>query len=162
MNVGSSTGRTTMVFVRTRQGIFGPMQLAESVDLNFGAIYSSSPEYRSCTKDSGNRLLTALGYLCNLPSPTCGGGTQFTKLGFHVEPELGKLLVFHNCYAAQDADVPEIAQAVDPGEPSELWSTVAKRHPLSEHAGMVVHEGEKLAFNLWFRERDTKSGFCSL
>jgi len=27
------------------------------------------------------------------------------------------------------------------------------RHPLAEHAGMPVSEGEKLAFNLWFRER---------
>ena len=31
-----------------------------------------------------------------------------------------------------------------------------ERHYMSEHAGMQVIEGEKWAFNLWFREKSRK------
>lgn len=73
----------------------------------------------------GQRLITALGYLTNV---TKGGATEFPKLKITVPAERGKLLVFHNC---------------NPG--------TEDRHPLSLHAGCPVEEGEKWAFNLWFR-----------
>ncbi len=57
-----------------------------------------------------------------------GGHTEFPKLNISVPPEKGKLLVFHNCNAGTDV-----------------------RHQLSLHAGRPVEEGEKWAFNLWFR-----------
>eukprot|EP01052_Picozoa_sp_SAG31_P009061 SAG31_NODE_469_length_15244_cov_11.537141_4_plen_161_part_00 len=123
-------------------------------------VFVSSANGRNSVEDSGNRLLTALGYLCDLPSPSSGGATRFTKLGFQVEPELGKLLVFHNCYAAQNADLVAF-KTPNADDDGFHCRRIAKRHPLSEHEGMTVHEGEKLAFNLWFREQDTKSGFAS-
>lgn len=75
----------------------------------------------------GQRLITALGYLNNVKK---GGATSFPKLKTEIAPEAGKLLVFHNC------------------EPGTL-----RRHPQSLHAGTPVEEGEKWAFNLWFRSR---------
>ncbi len=75
----------------------------------------------------GQRLITALGYLNHVEE---GGETRFTKLDMAVEPEPGKLLVFHNC------------------EPGSI-----RKHPLSLHAGCPVIKGEKWAFNLWFRSR---------
>ena len=62
-----------------------------------------------------------------------GGGTRFTKLNTVVKAETGKLLVFSNVLANSNI-----------------------RHYLSEHAGQPVLEGEKWAFNLWFREKSTK------
>lgn len=76
-------------------------------------------------RGGGQRLITVLGYLSNV---TKGGGTEFPKLKIHVPAEKGKLLVFHNCEAGTE-----------------------KRHPLTLHAGCPVIEGEKWAFNLWFR-----------
>lgn len=75
----------------------------------------------------GQRLITALGYLNNVAK---GGNTSFPKLKTDISPEMGKLLVFHNC------------------KPGTLL-----RHPLSLHAGTPVEAGEKWAFNLWFRSR---------
>lgn len=73
----------------------------------------------------GQRIITVLGYLSNVKK---GGATEFPKLKIKVPAEKGKLLVFHNCNAG----------------------TVV-RHPMSLHAGCPVEEGEKWAFNLWFR-----------
>ena len=75
----------------------------------------------------GQRLITALGYLNDVEA---GGETEFPKLDISISPEMGKLLVFHNC------------------EPGTI-----RRHPLSLHAGKPVIKGEKWAFNLWFRAR---------
>lgn len=75
----------------------------------------------------GQRLITALGYLNHVEE---GGETRFSKLDMSVEPEPGKLLVFHNC------------------EPGSI-----RKHPQSLHAGCPVIKGEKWAFNLWFRSR---------
>lgn len=75
----------------------------------------------------GQRLITVLGYLNDVKK---GGATRFNKLDISVEPEAGKLLVFHNCEAG-----------------------TIRKHPLSLHAGCPVEKGEKWAFNLWFRAR---------
>jgi prolyl 4-hydroxylase len=73
----------------------------------------------------GQRLITVLGYLNNVPG---GGETEFPKLKIRIPAERGKLLVFHNCEAGTEV-----------------------RHPQSLHAGCPVKSGEKWAFNLWFR-----------
>jgi len=79
----------------------------------------------------GARMKTAL---CYLNDVTKGGGTKMTKLDITVSAEKGKLLVFHNTV-------------------SDIDHT---RHELSEHAGLPVEEGEKFAFNLWFKECNSK------
>jgi len=76
--------------------------------------------------NSGQRLVTAFCYLNTVEK---GGSTCFTKLNIHVPAEKGKLLTFHNVY-----------------------TNTNKLHPDTEHSGMPVLEGEKYAFNLWFRE----------
>jgi prolyl 4-hydroxylase len=84
----------------------------------------------------GNRVLTALIYLTNVEA---GGGTGFANLNFQVQPEEGKLLLFHNCY---------------PGSRTP--------HPDSAHAGLPVTRGEKWACNLWyvFRSADATLSNC--
>ena len=74
----------------------------------------------------GQRMTTALCYLNNVQQ---GGHTRMTKLEIDVSAEKGKILIFTNVY--KDTNI---------------------RHPLSEHAGTPVLEGEKWAFNLWLRE----------
>ena len=82
-------------------------------------------------KYGGARIKTALCYLNTVKK---GGGTKMTKLNVTVPAEKGKLLVFHNTISEDNHD----------------------RHPLSEHAGLPVIEGEKFAFNLWFKESTAK------
>ena len=77
-------------------------------------------------KYGGQRMWTALCYLNNV---TRGGGTQFTAIKETVQPQKGRLLVFSNTVG-----------------------NTHQRHPHSKHCGMPVLEGEKYAFNLWFRE----------
>ena len=70
-------------------------------------------------KFGGNRLLTALIYLNDVPA---GGGTKMTKLNQLIEAKQGRVLVFEDCYKGTN-----------------------NRHLLSEHCGMPVIEGEKYA-----------------
>ena len=77
-------------------------------------------------KFGGNRLLTALIYLNDVP---LGGGTKMTKLNHLIEAKEGRVLVFEDCYKGTN-----------------------NRHLLSEHCGMPVIRGEKYAVNLWFKE----------
>ena len=95
-----------------------------------GWLFDGSEKSRRNMRLGGQRMITALAYLNTVPS---GGGTKFTKLETVVKSEKGKLLVFSNVYEGSN-----------------------KRHELSEHAGMPVLEGEKWAFNLWFREKSRK------
>ena len=95
-----------------------------------GWLFDGSEKSRRNMKLGGQRIWTALGYLNNVPK---GGGTKFTKLNKEVNAEKGKLLVFSNVH-----------------------ENTNQRHELSEHAGMPVLEGEKWAFNLWFREKSRK------
>jgi len=75
--------------------------------------------------NGGQRLITVLGYL---NTPGTGGGTNFPRLKLSIPAEAGKLVIFHNC---------------SPG--------LMERHSLSLHGGAPVEQGEKWAFNLWFR-----------
>ena len=91
-----------------------------------GWLFDGSEKSRRNMKYGGQRMKTALVYLNDVEA---GGGTKFTKLNLEINAEKGKLLVFENVHSGTN-----------------------KRHELSEHAGMPVIEGEKWAFNLWFRE----------
>ena len=115
-----------------------PLHHAEAYQIIY---YDKTQEYREhcdgwehddseksirCMQYGGQRMTTALCYLNNVQK---GGHTRMTKLDIDVPAEKGKILIFTNVY--KDTNV---------------------RHPLSEHAGTPVLEGEKWAFNLWFRE----------
>ena len=89
-------------------------------------VKNSSEKCRRCLKYGGQRMVTALIYLCDVEE---GGHTRFDKLDINVHPVKGRLLVFHNTL---------------PGT-----NTV---HPMSLHAGTPVLKGYKYAANLWFRE----------
>lgn len=119
-----------------------PLQNAEAYQV---IHYKENGEYRShydswehdnsektlrCMKYGGARLKTALVYLNTVEE---GGSTKFPKLNISVSAEKGTLLIFENTYKNTNI-----------------------RHPLSEHAGMPVIKGEKYAFNLWFRESNSK------
>ena len=82
------------------------------------------------TKNGGQRLLTVLGYLRDVPK---GGETGFNHLGVNIQPRRGSVIVWWN---------------VEPN--------TTKREIKSQHAGLPVLEGEKYAFNLWFRENEFK------
>ena len=94
-------------------------------------LHDGSDKTHRCMNKGGARMKTAL---CYLNDVTKGGGTKMTKLNITVPAEKGKLLVFHNTV-------------------SDIDHT---RHELSEHAGLPVEEGEKFAFNLWFKECNSK------
>ena len=82
----------------------------------------------SYMKNGGQRLITVLGYLRDVPK---GGETGFNHLGVNIQPRRGSVIVWWN---------------VEPN--------TTKREIKSQHAGLPVLEGEKYAFNLWFRERE--------
>ncbi|MCB1648441.1 MAG: 2OG-Fe(II) oxygenase [Pseudomonadales bacterium] len=115
-----------------------PLDNAESLQLiHYGSSQEYAPHFdawnadseagKRCMQRGGQRLVTCLYYLNDVPA---GGGTIFPRLKLEVAARKGSLLVFHNCL---------------------LGSNV--RHPHSLHGGMPVLEGEKWACNLWFRER---------
>lgn len=80
---------------------------------------------------TGNRLVTALGYMNTVESNNVmEGGTHMSNLNFTVPAVAGRLLVFHTTY---------------PG--------TATKHVDGLHAGTPVNVGEKWAFNLWFHDR---------
>ena len=83
-----------------------------------------------CLKYGGQRMVTALLYLCDVEE---GGHTRFEKLDINVEAIKGRLLIFHNTLKGTN--------------------TV---HPNSLHAGTPVKKGYKYAANLWFREISMK------
>lgn len=77
------------------------------------------------TMPTGQRLVTALGYLTSV---TDGGETRLAS-GMVVPAVQGRLLIFHN--TAHGTTSLDLA---------------------SRHAGQLVRSGEKWAFNLWFKE----------
>jgi len=87
---------------------------------------------RNACRDGGNRIVTALIYLSEVEA---GGETGFINMRFDVQPKVGRLLLFHNCYEG-----------------------TCSVHPDSLHSGKPVIAGEKWACNLWFRERATAAG----
>ena len=94
-------------------------------------IHDGSEKTHRCMKWGGARVKTALCYLNDVAK---GGGTKMTKLNLTITAEKGKVLIFDNTISTSDNT----------------------RHELSEHAGLPVEEGEKFAFNLWFRECNSK------
>ena len=119
-----------------------PLENAEAFQVIY---YNTSAEYRNhydswehdgsektlrCMKYGGARLKTALVYLNDVEK---GGSTRMTQLNIDVLPNMGKLLIFENTHIGTNV-----------------------RHPQSEHAGMPVIKGEKYAFNLWFKECNSK------
>jgi len=93
--------------------------------------HDNSDKTLRCMKYGGARLVTALCYLNDVKK---GGGTKMTKLNITVEPIKNRLLIFQNTINYNNHN----------------------KHPLSEHAGLPVEEGEKYAFNLWFKECNSK------
>ncbi len=80
----------------------------------------------------GQRLVTALCYLNTVKG---GGETNFHHLNLNIPAEQGKLIVFHNTEHG-----------------------TIRKHPHTLHAGLPVTNGEKWAFNLWFRARSRLEG----
>jgi len=114
-----------------------PLLQAESLQLiHYDESQEYAPHYdawdaeteagKRCMKRGGQRLITCLLYLNDVPE---GGGTSFPKLKLEVAARKGRMVLFHNCI---------------------LGSSV--RHINSLHGGMPVLNGEKWACNLWFRE----------
>ena len=109
-----------------------PMQvinygIGEEYRHHFDAFDLGTEKGKREAKRGGQRILTALVYLNNVGA---GGGTDFNKLGVTVKPKLGKMVVFHN--TSKNIETP---------------------HPNSLHAGLPILEGEKWAFNIWFRQK---------
>lgn len=128
----------TAVARRTASLIGIPLSHAESFQVIHylpGAEYRGHFDAFDPTTDTGKRNWTCGGQrlvtaLCYLNTVQKGGDTRFTKLKMSVPAEEGKLLVFHNTEHG-----------------------TIRRHPNSVHAGMPVEQGEKWAFNLWFRAK---------
>ena len=95
-----------------------------------GWLHDNSEKSNRQLKYGGQRMITALCYLNNVNE---GGSTRFTKLNIDINPQKGRLLIFQN-----------------------VEDKTNIRHELSEHSGMPIIEGEKYAFNLWFREKKYK------
>ena len=87
-------------------------------------------EYSHYLKNGGQRIITALAYLNGVKQ---GGETSFPNINKTVKAEKGKVVVFHDCYKGTN-----------------------KAHPDSLHGALPVEQGEKWAFNLWFREKPVK------
>jgi prolyl 4-hydroxylase len=119
-----------------------PLENAEAYQVIY---YDTNAEYRNhydswdhngsdktlrCMKYGGARMKTALVYLNDVDE---GGSTRLNRLNIDVLPKQGKLLIFENTYSGTNI-----------------------KHLLSEHAGMPVIKGEKYAFNLWFKECNSK------
>jgi len=92
--------------------------------------FDQSQKSARCLLRGGQRMLTALVYLNDV---IAGGETKFTKLNISVKAKKGRILVFENCIKNTNIV-----------------------HEMSEHAGTPVLEGEKFAFNLWFRQQSRK------
>lgn len=85
-------------------------------------------QQRKNISENGQRIITALLYLNNVPS---GGETFFTLLNIKVTPPKGSLLIFEN-----------------------YKNKTNERHLSSIHEGCLVKEGEKWIATLWFHEHE--------
>jgi len=94
---------------------------------HFDAYDLSTEKGQRYCERGGQRLVTALAYLGEVEA---GGATAFPRLGLEVQPQTGRVLIFHNC---------------PPGS--------TRCDPRTEHQGKPPLRGEKWAFNLWFHER---------
>ena len=103
-------------------------EVGQEYDYHWDSFDKSDDQYNEkyVSQQGGKRIITALGYLRDVPK---GGETGFNRLGVNVQPKQGTVVIWYN---------------VEPD--------TTKRELLSQHAGLPVLEGEKYAFNLWFRE----------
>ena len=119
------------------------MQIPDSHAESFQVLhYANSQEYqphldtfdteeegfKSYLENGGQRVVTALDYLNDVIK---GGETSFPNVDKIVTPETGKIVVFHLC------------------KKGTLEPNVK-----ALHGAMPVIEGEKWAFNLWFRQEE--------
>lgn len=81
----------------------------------------------------GQRVMTILVYL-NVPFS--GGETYFPRLDVKISPSLGDAVMWENCQVDQLGRI--------------------KENPLSEHGGMPVTSGTKVALNIWIRKRESE------
>jgi len=93
---------------------------------HFDTFDPDNEEYSYYLENGGQRIITALAYINNVEE---GGETSFPNIEKIINPQKGKIVVFHNCYKGTD-----------------------KPHPDSFHGALPVIKGEKWAFNLWFRK----------
>jgi len=89
-------------------------------------FYTSEKYWQGEKTRGGQRSWTTMAYLNTVEA---GGATQFTELGFQIEPKPGVLLIWNN--------------ALPDGRPNE--STM--------HAGMPVLKGAKYVITKWYRTR---------
>lgn len=103
----------------------------QKYDYHFDSFKESDENYNEdYVNRGGQRLLTVLGYLRDVPK---GGETGFNRLGLNVQPRKGSIIVWYNVKEGTN-----------------------ERDDWSQHAGLPVLEGDKYAFNLWFREEKFK------
>ncbi len=103
---------------------YGPGQ---KYDAHFDSYDLSSTKGKRCCEKGGQRLLTCLIYLNNVPK---GGATGFPKLNLEVKAEQGSMVIFHNVE----------------------HDNYSQPHKESLHGGLEVFEGEKWACNMWFHQ----------
>lgn len=129
---------TLLVAQRIAKIVGIPLENAESFQMihyaqeqhyrpHYDAYDLSTETGQRCCKMGGQRLVTALVYLNDVPE---GGGTIFPNKSVEIEARLGRMAIFHNTLPGTD-----------------------NKHPDSLHGGEPVITGEKWAFNLWFRAR---------
>ena len=105
-------------------------QLEQEYQAHHDTFDPSNKDYAYYLQNGGQRIITVLVYLNDVEE---GGETNFPNINKSITPELGKVVVFHDCYKGTN-----------------------KPHPDSFHGGLPVIKGEKWAFNLWFREQPVK------
>jgi prolyl 4-hydroxylase len=93
---------------------------------HFDAYDLGTDKGRRYCERGGQRIVTALAYLS---AALAGGTTGFPRLGLEVEPQPGRVLVFHNCHPGTNVC-----------------------DPRTYHQGKPPLRGDKWAFNLWFHE----------
>ncbi len=99
----------------------------QKYDYHYDSFHESDEAYNEdYVKTGGQRLVTVLGYLRDVPQ---GGETGFCHHGLSVQPKAGTVVVWYN-----------------------VNKETNERNEFSQHAGLPVILGEKYAFNLWFRE----------
>jgi prolyl 4-hydroxylase len=109
-----------------------PLQVVRYVA---GQYYKSHYDYleevSEEVKAHGQRTLTILVYLNDLPAEEAGGGTKFHALNFTVKPTRGTAVLWHNVTPDGRGD----PRTLHSGEP------------------LLSSASEKYAMNIWFRDR---------
>ncbi len=99
---------------------------SQEYQAHYDTFDPSNKEFAHYLKNGGQRIITAIAYLNHVEK---GGETSFPNIDKIIKPKKGKIVVFHTCYKGTD-----------------------KPHPDSFHGALPVLQGEKWAFNLWFRK----------